>query len=169
MKKIHVIGLFFVVLMLGALALHQYLKKSASNEGPSDHAENLHEAEQSVPDGTPADTLADADPSSGAIESQDEEATLEPLIALDPTDATIMHNHEVQDVSALASPQEFQNLSPQELGSIRTYAAHASLRKASVADPNSSENKEILEMMVLKALRNTPNTSPNAETVETAL
>lgn len=42
----------------------------------------------------------------------------------------------------------------------RMYAAHAPLRTASVADPDSDANREILETMVHKALRRAADSQP---------
>ncbi|MFT3870774.1 MAG: hypothetical protein QM715_20165 [Nibricoccus sp.] len=51
---------------------------------------------------------------------------------------------------------------PETVGTRRMYAAHASLRTPTIADPDSGQNRQILQSMVTKALARTDEPRQNA-------
>ena len=51
------------------------------------------------------------------------------------------------------SPADAVQRANEEVATLRMYEAHAPLRTAAVANPDSPENREVLQTMVMKALR----------------
>lgn len=68
---------------------------------------------------------------------------------------------------AVATTAEFGSRA-EVLASVRMYMAHAPLRAPAVANPDSPENREILNTMVLKALAGTAATPPTLHRAERA-
>jgi len=62
------------------------------------------------------------------------------------------------------SPADAAQRSREMAASVRMYEAHSSLRTAAVANPDSPENRKVLQTMVMKALEsNKPQAVPAAK------
>lgn len=105
-----------------------------------------------TPEGTPSDTIVEKEVPV-VPETPEEIATVEVEEPIREEHETLADSASVETVEKVEPDQsESVEDSPQVIGSLRMYQAHASLRQSAVNDPNSPENKEILETMVFKAL-----------------
>lgn len=81
-----------------------------------------------------------------------------------PTDEIVTEDSPTE-VSENDSPDEGIEDSPQVIGSLLMYQAHVSLRQPAINDPDSPENKALLETMVFKALAKQKIDSPEPSLV----
>lgn len=87
---------------------------------------------------------------------------VDPAMALPDSVASSVDSNTISEADIPQTRSETANRSrpnQEVVATRRMYLAHAPLRQQAIADPDSSENRRILQTMVLKAMRTT-NRSP---------